>query len=347
MTAPDPGFWRGRRVLVTGHTGFKGAWLCLWLQALGAEVSGFSDGVPTEPSLYGLARVGKGMARSTDGDVRDAAAVHAAVRRARPQLLVHLAAQSLVRRGLREPALTYDVNVLGTARVLDAANEAGVPATIVVTSDKCYANDERGRPFGEDDPLGGRDPYSSSKAAQELVAAAYRESLGLRVATARAGNVIGGGDWAPDRLVADVMRAALAGAPVVLRNPDAVRPWQHVLNPLSGYLRLAERLEQDAGTARAWNFGPAEEATRSAGWLAGALAERWPGGLELRVAPDGGGPEARTLALDSGLARERLGWRPPVDLAIGLDLTVAWYEALRRGEDVRRLSLTQIAGNGA
>ena len=226
---PDPAFWRGRRVWLTGHTGFKGAWLALWLQSLGAEVHGFSLDFVSEPSLFVVAGVGDGMAGDVRGDLRSAGEVRAAVARARPAVVIHLAAQALVRRGLAKPVETFTVNVTGTANVLEAVRaESDARAVVVATSDKCYRNDGRGIPFREDDPLGGEDPYSASKAAQELVAAAYR-GLGLPVATVRAGNVIGGGDWAPDRLVADCMRAALAGEPLAVRAPDAIRPWQHVL----------------------------------------------------------------------------------------------------------------------
>ena len=239
---PDPAFWQDRSVWLTGHTGFKGAWLALWLQSLGARVHGFSAGPVSEPSLYEVAGVADGMAGDVRGDVRSKGEVRAAVARACPDVVIHMAAQALVRRGLEHPAETFAVNVNGTAKVLDALREHAEPrAIVVVTSDKCYRGDGSGSPHREDDPLGGDDPYSASKAAQEHVAAAYR-ALGLPIATVRAGNVIGGGDWAPDRLVADCMRAALAGAPVEVRAPQSVRPWQHVLCPLEGYLAVAERL---------------------------------------------------------------------------------------------------------
>jgi CDP-glucose 4,6-dehydratase len=233
--------------------------------------------------------------------------------------------------------------VTGTAKVLDVVLRGAEPrAVVVVTSDKCYRNPADGRPFREDDPLGGDDPYSASKAGQEHVAAAYR-ALGLPLATVRAGNVIGGGDWAPDRLVADVMRAALADAPVVLRAPDAVRPWQHVLCPLEGYLRVAERLTSDADAACAWNFGPDPEDARPVAWMAERLRERWPAPLDVRAAPAGAADgEAPLLRLDSARARERLGWRPRWDLAAGLDATVSWYAAYRDGADMRAETLRQI-----
>jgi CDP-glucose 4,6-dehydratase len=319
-------------VLVTGHTGFKGAWLTLWLHALGAEVTGFSGPPPTAPSLFELARVGE-LCRDVRGDVRDPGAVGEAVRAARPEVVFHLAAQAIVRAGLEDPAGTYAINVLGTAHVLDAARDAAV---VCVTSDKCYARGDG--PHVEGDPLGGRDPYSASKAAQELVAAAHREALGARVATARAGNVIGGGDWGRDRLLPDLVRARESGAPVVLRHPDAVRPWQHVLGPLSGYLLLAERLAEADEWATAWNFGPAE--ARPVRWIVDRVRERWP--LDVQVVPPGDAVEAPALRLDASAARERLGWTPPLDLAAGLDATVFWHDEVRAGRDARAVTLTQI-----
>jgi CDP-glucose 4,6-dehydratase len=343
---PDPAVWEGRRVWLTGHTGFKGAWLALWLQSLGAEVHGFSAGLVSEPSLYALADVGDGLAGEVRGDVRSKSEVRAAVARAQPDVVIHMAAQALVRRGLVKPVETFTVNVTGTAKVLEALRvEAEPRAVVVVTSDKCYRNDGAGDvPFREDDPLGGDDPYSASKAAQEHVAAAFR-GLGLPVATVRAGNVIGGGDWAADRLLADCMRAALAGDPVTVRAPGAVRPWQHVLCPLDGYLRVAERLLAGApDAASAWNFGPVEADARPVGWLVDRVAERWPGGLEVRAAdPDAAAGEAPALRLDAARAREELTWKPRWDLEAALDATVAWYGAYHDGADMRAETLRQIA----
>lgn len=318
----DPAFWRGRRVLVTGHTGFKGAWLALWLHRLGAEVSGFAAAPPTAPSLFELARVGDGI-EDVRGDVRDPAAVHEAFARARPEVVFHLAAQAIVSHGLADPAGTFATNVMGTVHVLEAARSC---VTVVVTSDKCYAPADA--PLRETDPLGGRDPYSASKSAQELVAAAYG------VATARAGNVIGGGDWAHNRLVPDLMRAALAGEPAVVRQPDAVRPWQHVLDPLAGYLLLAQRLWDGDGRG-AWNFGPADAQTVA--WLVERVRERWD--VDVRVERS---DAAGTLRLDSSKARSELGWAPAFDLAAGLDATIAWYRGYAAGEDPRALTVGQI-----
>jgi CDP-glucose 4,6-dehydratase len=340
--AVDPGFWRGRRVLVTGHTGFKGSWLCLWLQELGAEVTGFGLGPPTEPSLWGAARVGEGMTE-VRGDVCDRAGVADAVARTEPDLVFHLAAQPLVRRSFEDPVGTYDTNVMGTANVLDA----GARAVVVVTSDKCYAPRADGAPCREGDALGGADPYSASKACAELVAAAWRESFGIAVATVRAGNVIGGGDWAEDRLVPDAMRAALDGRPLLVRNPDAVRPWQHVLNPLSGYLEVAQRLGEDPAAAEAWNFGPDPGDELPVREIADRVAALWGGGLEWRPEGDGGPPETAVLRLDSTKARERLGWSPRWALDEALSATVDWFRAWREGADARAITAAQVAAFSA
>jgi CDP-glucose 4,6-dehydratase len=344
----DPGFWAGRRVLVTGHSGFKGAWLALWLQSLGARVTGFSSGLPTHPSLFDLARVGEDM-ESIGGDVCDPEAVAGAVASSRPEVVVHMAAQALVRRAFDQPRETYATNVMGTVNLLDGVRRApdGVRAVVVVTTDKCYENREWEWGYREDEPMGGHDPYASSKGCAELVTSAYRNSFfsdpaGPRVASARAGNVIGGGDWGADRLVPDIMRAALAGEPVRVRNPNSIRPWQHVLNPLSGYLVLAQALCESPEHATGWNFGPADEDARPVGWMVGRMAELWP--EELRWTLDEGPHphEARYLKLDSSRARGRLGWRPPVRLDEALAGIVEWYQAVREGADMRAVTLGQI-----
>jgi CDP-glucose 4,6-dehydratase len=345
----DSDFWIRRRVLVTGHTGFKGAWLSLWLQSLGAHVTGLAPGVPTRPSLHQLAGVGEHMSELAL-DIRDAAAVREALADARPEVVFHLSAQPMVRRSLREPALTYELNVMGTVNVLDAVRQAGegVRAVVVVTSDKCYENPGHGgQRFVEHDRLGGADPYSSSKACAELVASAYRRSFfaqdGPRLATARAGNVIGGGDWGEDRLVPDALRAVQAGEPLRVRNPQAVRPWQHVFNPLGGYLRLAEALSAGSPDVdRGWNFGPPEEDERPVSWIVERLAELWQGALRWELDEGANPPEAGHLALDSSAAESELGWRAACDLGAALDLTVAWHRALGEGRDMRGVSLAQI-----
>jgi CDP-glucose 4,6-dehydratase len=348
----DPDFWRSRRVLLTGHTGFKGAWLSLWLQSLGAELTGFALDVPTEPSLYELARVGEGM-RSIVGDIRDSQAVADAVAAAGAEVVIHMAAQSLVRRSFAEPRMTYETNVMGTVNLLDALRgDDRARAIVNVTSDKCYENREWEWGYREDEPMGGHDPYSSSKGASELVTVAFRRSYfsgadGPRLASARAGNVIGGGDWGEDRLVPDIMRCALADETVRVRNPNSIRPWQHVLNPLSGYLVLAQALWDDPAAAEGWNFGPTDEDARPVGWIVERIAALWPQGLRWTQDDGPHAHEARYLKLDSSKARARLGWRPGVDLDATLASVVDWYRELREDGDMRALTLGQIAGFGS
>ena len=345
----DRDFWEGRRVLVTGHTGFKGSWLSLWLQSLGADVTGIAPGAPTRPSLYELAGVAHGISE-IQVDVRDRAGMRRALAGARPEVVVHLAGQAMVRRSIADPALTYEINVMGTVNTLEAVRrlDGGVMAVIVVTTDRVYENGApNARRYAEGDRLGGSDPYSSSKAAAELVAGAYSRSYfsaagAPRVATARAGNVIGGGDWGQDRLLPDIVRAVARGEPVRVRNPQAVRPWQHVLNPLSGYLRLAEELSRSEHTPRAWNFGPDGEDERTVGWVVERLGELWEGALRWELDEGENPPEAVHLALDSSLAVRELGWRPAWDLQAALARSVEWYRAEMRGEDMRALSLGQI-----
>ena len=335
--------WRARRVLVTGHTGFKGAWLSLWLERLGADVDGLALAPPTTPSLHALV----GGADEEPVDVRDAAAVADRLRTVEPEVVFHLAARSLVRPAFADPVGTYEVNVLGTAHVLEAARQTrGVRAVVVVTSDKVYAPRQDGTPHSEDSPLGGVEPYGSSKAAAELVVAAYRGSYSgaqIGLATARAGNVIGGGDWAVDRVVPDVVRARERPEPVALRHPEAVRPWQYVLDPLAGYLALAERLLDNAAEApAALNFGPDESC--SVAELVERLSERFGGspGWRRDAAPQSV-PEAAELRLDASRARAELAWRPLLGLDESVAWTVDWHQALERGEDPRVLTLEQIA----
>jgi CDP-glucose 4,6-dehydratase len=345
----DPGFWRGRRVLITGHTGFKGSWLALWLSALGANVSGFSHDVPTEPSLYRLARVGE-IVESIEGDVRDYPALAEAVARVRPEVVVHMAAQSLVRRSFADPRETYETNVMGTVNLLEAVRARGEVRVVVnVTSDKCYESHASDSGYREDDPMGGHDPYSSSKGAAELVTAAYRRSFfpaeadATRLASARAGNAIGGGDWGEDRLVPDLIRAAAAGEPLLVRNPDAVRPWQHVLNPLSGYLILAQLLWEHPELAAGWNFSPDREDMRTVQWVLERIAQRWPDAPAWERDPRPQPPETQVLRLDSSRARTQLGWHPAWDLATGLDAVIEWQQGYACGVDAGDLTRTQIA----
>lgn len=344
-------FWRGKRVLLTGHTGFKGGWLCLWLQHLGAEVTGYALEPPTQPNLFEAARVGEGM-RSILGDVRDFDALWATVRECQPEIVFHLAAQPLVVPAYRQPLETYAINVLGTVHLLEAVRRTpGVRAVVNVTSDKCYENREWLWGYREDEPMGGHDPYSSSKGCAELVTAAYRRSFfapasdrpSVALASARAGNVIGGGDWAEDRLVPDVVRSFLAGRAVTLRHPDAVRPWQHVLEPLSGYLMLAERSwKEGQAFAEGWNFGPSEEDARPVRWLVERLAALWGEGASWRMADASHPHEAHYLKLDRTKARVRLGWTPRWNLERTLEETVVWYRAHQAGAEMRGATLAQI-----
>ena len=345
-----PAFWRGRRVFLTGHTGFKGSWLALWLEALGARVTGFALAPPSQPSLFELARVAEGIT-SLHGDIRDLPALQAALAAQRPQIVIHMAAQSLVRVSYRDPVETYHTNVLGTVHVLEAVRQVGgVDAVVVVTSDKCYENRERGAACRETDAMGGHDPYSSSKGCAELVTSAYRRAFFAaaagavtQVASVRAGNVIGGGDWAADRLVPDVVRALEAGSPLAVRNPDAVRPWQYVLEPLAGYLMLAEALCRDgAACAEAWNFGPDADDVRTVRDVLGRLAQVWQRPLQWSPVAGPQPHEARLLMLDSSKARERLGWRPRLPLAQALQRTAAWYQAHWDGEDLRAVTLREL-----
>jgi CDP-glucose 4,6-dehydratase len=345
-----PSFWSGKRVFLTGHTGFKGAWLSLWLADLGAKVSGYALAPSAEPNLFGLAHVADGLAANTIADVRDLETLRKAVRAADPQIVIHMAAQPLVRESYADPVGTYTTNVIGTVHLLEAVRGlSAVEAVVVVTTDKCYENNEWLWGYREIDRLGGRDPYSNSKACAEMVASAYRQSffrVGTpQIATARAGNVIGGGDWSTDRLVPDIVRGCLGGASDVrLRNPDAVRPWQHVVEPLGGYLLLAERLasgslaSEDAG----WNFGPPAGEERSVGEVAKAIVGSLGIGTII-VDRDPNAPhEATLLRLDCSKARARLGWTPKLDFAQTIAFTSQWYAAWRQGKDMRAFTLAQI-----
>ena len=334
-------------MFLTGHTGFKGSWLSLWLQQLGAEVTGYALKPPTQPNLFEVANVASGM-RSLVGDVRDLERLRACLKEVRPEIVLHLAAQALVRPSYALPVETYATNVMGTAHVLESVRECdAVRVVLIVTSDKCYENQERLEGYREIDPMGGFDPYSSSKACAELVTAAYRSSFFATgrpaVASARAGNVIGGGDWATDRLMPDIVRAFSAGELVVLRNPTAVRPWQHVLDPLAGYLALTEHM-WNSGTAHAeaWNFGPDEEGARPVSWLVERMAKLWDGAPGWRQAVGFAPHEAHQLRLDCSKARARLGWTPRLDLDTALAWTVDWHRAHQRLEDMRQHSSARI-----
>lgn len=349
----DFNFWKGRKVLLTGHTGFKGSMLSLWLAALGADVTGLALEPPTDPSLFTLARVGNAV-RSILGDVRNADGVKQTMQETYPEIAFHMAAQPLVRQSYRQPVETYSTNVMGTVNVLEAVRHVGsVRACVVVTSDKCYENREWLWGYRENEPLGGVDPYSSSKACAEIVAAAYRHSYfhparwaehRTGLATVRAGNVIGGGDFAPDRLVPDMLRAFAAGKSAVIRRPEAIRPWQHVLDPLAGYMLLAQRLYTDGATfAQAWNFGPAAEDGCSVLSLAKMIASRW--GKDTAVVVDSARStehEAQELRLDSSRAQSLLGWHPRWDIERAVHESVRWHQALRAGADMHEFTLGQI-----
>ena len=343
-------FWRGRRVFLTGHTGFKGGWLTALLHRLGAEVTGYALAPEPGLNLFEMARIGELARTSHVADIRDGASLTGALWAARPSIVLHLAAQALVGRARAEPADTFDTNVMGTVRLLDAVRATpGVEAVVVVTSDKVYDNVEWPWAYRETDRLGGKEPYGASKAACEIVLQAWRHSYfsgdrAVPIASARAGNVIGGGDWAADRLVPDAMRAFSEGQDLIVRNPAAVRPWQHVLEPLAGYLRLAEalttRLEVPADGG--FNFGPAGDDARPVAQVAGALAARWGDGASWRQDPGVQPYEARLLEVDSARARGLLGWTPKWRLDHGLDRTVDWYRAVHAGEDPRAVTLRQI-----
>jgi CDP-glucose 4,6-dehydratase len=342
----NPAFWKKKKVLLTGHTGFKGSWLSLWLQQLGAEVSGYSIDVPTAPSLYESAAVGKGM-RSMTGDVRDLASLRAYSEKTAPEIVIHMAAQSLVRRSYVDPVGTYDTNIMGTVNVLEAARHAdSVRVVMIVTSDKCYDNRERQSGYREEEPMGGSDPYSSSKGCAELVTAAYRKSFfhdGATIASVRAGNAIGGGDWAEDRLIPDIVAALQDGTAPEVRNPEAIRPWQFVMEPLNGYLTLAERLWADgAAFAAAWNFGPDESDAKDVCYIVEQLSSGWGNSAGWRRDKTEQPDEATYLKLDSSKAKSELSWLPILELSTTLEWIVEWYQGFSKANDARGITLEQI-----
>ncbi len=346
-------FWRGKRVFVTGHTGFKGSWLALWLQQLGAEVVGYSLEAPTQPSLFEAAQVAEGMT-SLIGDVRDLEQLQGAMAQAQPDIALHLAAQPLVRYSYQNPVETYATNVMGTVNFLEAVRHTpSVRVTVVITSDKCYENREWVWGYRENEAMGGHDPYSNSKGCAELVTAAYRSSFfapetygahQVAVASGRAGNVIGGGDWALDRLIPDMIKAFHQGQPVLIRNPHAIRPWQHVLEPLSGYLLLAENLWNSGPEfVGGWNFGPSDDDARPVSWIVDRLTSLWGNGATWQL--DGGSHphEASYLKLDCSKAKLRLGWEPRLTLADTLEWVVEFYQGFYGGQSARAIADAQIA----
>ena len=345
-------FWRGKRVFLTGHTGFKGSWLSLWLQMLGAELTGFALAPPTTPSLFREANVHEGMT-SVEGDIRDLDHLVESMDSASPEIIIHMAAQPLVRYSYQNPVETYATNIMGTVNVLEAVRKmTGVSCVVNVTTDKCYENKELDRPFQEEDPMGGYDPYSSSKGCAELVSAAYRSSFfkpedyekhGVALATARAGNVIGGGDWAEDRLIPDVIRAFEKGKIAQIRNPHAVRPWQHVMEPLCGYLVLAEKLmNEGVKYAEGWNFGPTNEDAKPVEWIVEQMAFRWGGSAKWESSSGERPHEARLLKLNIAKACDRLGWEPCLDLNDALNLVIDWALEHSQGAEMRAVTQNQI-----
>jgi CDP-glucose 4,6-dehydratase len=349
---PDRKFWGGRRVFLTGHTGFKGSWMSIWLRALGADVTGYALPPPTQPNLFEQAGVGK-LIHSISADIRDFQRMKSALEECRPEVIIHMAAQTVVRRGYEDPIETYSTNVMGTVNLFESVRQIGHRCVIVnVTSDKCYENREWLWAYRECDVMGGHDPYSNSKGCAELVTSAYRNSFfspaeyehhGVGVASARAGNVIGGGDWTAHQLIPDLMRAFLGGNDCLIRNPAATRPWQFVLEPLRGYLMLAERLAQDPVTfADGWNFGPSEDDAKPVSWIADRLSRSWGSGAEWTHDGSLHPHEANLLKLDASKAKFHLNWHPVLPLESALDWIVTWYRAFQQESDLAELTLAQI-----
>jgi CDP-glucose 4,6-dehydratase len=348
----NPTFWSKKKVLITGHTGFKGSWLTLWLKSLGSDVVGYSLDPPTKPSLFNMAQVSRKMISLTD-DICDLETLRSTIDQYQPQIVIHMAAQSLVMDSYKNPVKTYATNVMGTVNILEATlNSKSVKVLINVTSDKCYENKEQGQGYQEDARMGGRDPYSSSKGCAELITNAYRSSFFSKsdsfrevfIASARAGNVIGGGDWANHRLVPDIMRKFMAGDPAFIRNPSYTRPWQHVLDPLNGYLLLAEKLwDEGAQFSEGWNFGPDEAGSQTVSWVADRLKDLW--GEDAQWLSDSSSQphEAKVLRLDCSKAKKHLKWKPKLNLDMALDWTNDWYKAYQKKQDMQEFTYNQIS----
>lgn len=346
-------FWKGKKVLLTGHTGFKGSWLSLWLKQLGTNVTGFSLKPSTIPNMFEVANVAQGM-KSIKGDIRNPKVLKKVMGENLPEIVIHMAAQALVRRSYKDPEETYSTNIMGTVNLLEAVRQTtSVKAVVIVTSDKCYENKEWMRGYVESDMMGGFDPYSSSKGCAELITAAYRNSFfnsinGKKnvsaIATARAGNVIGGGDWAEDRLIPDILRAISLGQPVMIRNPQAIRPWQHVLEPLNGYLILAQQLyEKGFDYAEGWNFGANEEDVKPVQWIVEQLTHQWGGGAKWQLDQSIQPHEANYLKLDCSKAKKELGWHPKWTLSQALEKIILWQRAYQNKSDMQEFTLKQIA----
>ncbi|NVJ90033.1 MAG: CDP-glucose 4,6-dehydratase [Methylocystaceae bacterium] len=337
-------FWKGKNVFMTGHTGFKGSWLSLILQELGANVTGFSLPAPTTPNLFKIAHVAKGMT-SLRGDIRDQEQIKKAIQQTNPDILIHLAAQSLVRHSYDHPLETYSTNVMGLVHLCEAVRETpSIKSVVNVTSDKCYENKERSTPYHEDDAMGGIDPYSSSKGCAELIGSSYKRSYSLPIASARAGNVIGGGDWAKDRLIPDMFRAITKKETIYIRNPNSIRPWQHVFEPLIGYLSLAQALyEKGMPYAQGWNFGPAEQEAKSVHWIVKYISKNWGEEVIFKLDPARADfHEAQNLRLDSTKAYKELNWQPIWDLSTTLNKVIDWQLAYLNHENIRTFSQKQI-----